>query len=331
MAKRDPQDVKMSLGEHLDELRYRLMLGLIGPLVIAAVTMAFSDQIISWLVRPLLMAQRNAGLPIGMVNTNTLSTFTIYFQLCIITGLIVGVPWLFYQLWQFISPGLYLNEKSLVYRLIPSTMLLAASGVAFMYYVVLPFMLYFLLTFSLSIPMPSLEPNFLESQIGEKHEIRVTEDNRPAVKLPVLLADPEEHTVGDAWVKVPENELRVDLGHEVLRAKLEKEAAVHPFPDVAAYMDLVLMMALAFAFAFQTPMVIFVLGWIGIVTHAQLANVRKYAILASVVIAAVLTPSGDITTLAFLAVPLYLLYELGILLVRFFCKRPAEPDAAADE
>lgn len=333
MAKRNYDDVKMSLGEHLEELRHRLFLGLIGPVVIAGVTMAFSNHILSWLIRPLLMAQKNAGLPIGVVNTNTLSTFTLYFQLCIITGLIVGVPWLFYQLWKFIAPGLYPKEKGLVYQLIPTTMLLAATGVAFMYYIVLPFMLYFLLTFSLSIPMPSLEPNFLESQIAAPVETPEGPETPepPPIKLPIRTQDPTEIEPGHAWVKMPEHELRINTGTEILRAKLEKAAAVHPFPDVAAYMDLVLMMALAFAFAFQTPMVIFVLGRIGIVNHVQLGSIRKFALLASVILAAILTPSGDLTSLAFLAVPLYLLYELGIVLVRCFCKPPSEPDTAADE
>lgn len=98
-------------------------------------------------------------------------------------------------------------------------------------------------------------------------------------------------------------------------------------PDAVIYIKLVLMLALAFAVAFQLPLVIWTLGKVGIFDHQQLRGARKYALFGCVVVAAILTPTADPVSLALLAVPLYGLYELGILLVRMTPRDEADTEA----
>ena len=321
----------MSLGEHLEELRYRLLLGLAGPLAIAIIALVFGRHILMWLARPALVALHSRNLPPQLLNTDAVSPFTLYMKVSLVTGLIFGLPWLFYQVWQFIAPGLYRHERKLIYRLIPGSIVLSVAGVAFMYYVLLPLMLYFLLGFTLQLPMPSLEPTVFERMLFKKPiAVEATPDLTP-FRLPIVTEDPTQTATGDAWVKLPERELRVNLGEHVLSARLSDSSAVTPWLEMSKYIGLVGMLAIANALAFQLPLVMLTLGWVGMFDAQQFASVRKYALFLCVVLGAVLTPSGDPLTLALMALPLYGLYELGIVLVRWTAtKRESEgPEAEA--
>ncbi len=330
MAYKDPEDVKMSLGDHLDDLRYRLLLGLIGPVAIMIAALYFSPGIIKWLQRPLHVALQQNGLPPETINTNILGGFSIYLNVSFMTGLILGIPWLFYQLWMFIAPGLYPKKRKLVYRIIPGSLVLAIVGVLFMYYVILPITLHFLIQFSMGIPIADLTPNIIERSLIDSSGIATTDPGLALPQFPVLADDPKVHGLGQAWLKVPENELRFDMDGKgkILHLKLTEHMAMKPLPDAQTYYSLVLMMAAGFAIAFQLPMVMLVVGWVGMFDAQQFRGARRYAVLTCVILGAVLTPTGDPITLSLLAVPLYLLYELGILLIVWFAAKPKEPKEA---
>lgn len=329
MALPDPEEVRMSLGDHLDELRYRLLMGFAGPLVIAIVALVFGQYILMWLTQPAFVALRSLNQPPQMLNTNAVSVFALYMKVSFVTGLVFGLPWLFYQLWMFIAPGLYKHERKLVYRLIPGSVALSVLGVLFMYYIMLPLMLYFLLSFTVSMPTPNLDPTWLQDLLFEEGKATAATPDISPLQLPIVTADPTETAPGHAWVKMPESELRVDIGDVVLSARLSSSSAIAPWLEIGQYISLVAMLAIAVALAFQLPLVMLTLGWVGIFDAAQFAAVRKYALLGCVVVSAVLTPSGDLLSLSLLAVPLYGLYELGILLVRWTAGNREGPEAEA--
>ncbi len=135
------QDVKMTIWEHLNELRSRLVRAAIGMLVTTSVAWAYRVQILAWLVRPYEKAWMGRHMP-GSPELQTLSpgdVFVGYLQLSLVAGVIAAAPVIFYQLWAFISPGLYQKEKRFVIPFVVFSTTLFLSGVAFAYYVAFPF------------------------------------------------------------------------------------------------------------------------------------------------------------------------------------------------
>lgn len=309
MALPDPEDVKMSLGDHLGELRYRLLLGLAGPVVIAVVTGFFySRDLVNALTEPAKAALRAHGHPDQLIYLHPLDFFNAWIKVCIVTGLILGLPWLFYQLWMFIAPGLYREERKIVHRLIPGSLVLSLVGVAFMYFVLLPTLFSFLLTFAEGFTPPADGGVPIAVYEGE------------LAKAPILGADPKDHKPGDMWVRGWSRRLCIDIDGEVLSVQLQRQHGFEPNWTLNYVMGFVTMLAFAFAIAFQLPMVLLALGWAGIVDYQQLGRARKYALLLCVIVAAIITPGSDPISLAYMSIPLYLLYEFGILLVRWFAK-----------
>lgn len=134
-------DVQMTLWEHLDELRGRIVRAALSLVVTAGVAWNFRVQILAWLVRPYENAWVEQNLP-GKPELQTLSPadiFVGYLQLTIMAAVIASAPVMFYQLWAFISPGLYDREKRLIYPFVFFSSLLFLAGVAFAYYVAFPF------------------------------------------------------------------------------------------------------------------------------------------------------------------------------------------------
>jgi sec-independent protein translocase protein TatC len=180
----------MSLGDHLEELRKRLMLGLVGPLVIMiVVAVFFGDAILAFLLEPGHRALEAAGFEPTLPHRHPAEVFNAWMRVCIVSGLIVGIPWLFYQLWMFVAPGLYPHERKVVYRLIPGSILLSAVGVLYLYFLLLPVILDFLLWFSGSLPEPP-PPAFA---------VAPYEGTLP--QAPILEADPEVRAPGDWWIR----------------------------------------------------------------------------------------------------------------------------------
>ncbi len=165
-----------------------------------------------------------------------------YFMVCIVTGLVLTSPWVFYQIWAFVAAGLYRHERSYFYRYLPFVLVLFLGGVFLCFFAVLPVTLDFLLQFNAWL---NIEPN-----------LRITEWIRFATILPLI-----------------------------------------------------------FGICFQTPLVMLMLERIGILTGEDFRAKRRMAILVMVVAAAIITPTQDPFSLALLAVPMVLLYELGLILI----------------
>ena len=135
------QDVKMTIWEHLNELRSRLVRAAIGMLITSGVAWAYRVKILAWLIKPYERAWMDRHMP-GLPELQTLSpgdVFIGYLQLSLVAGIIAAAPIIFYQLWAFISPGLYQKEKRFVIPFVVFSTTLFLSGVAFAYYVAFPF------------------------------------------------------------------------------------------------------------------------------------------------------------------------------------------------
>lgn len=223
---------------HLLELRDRLLKAIVGVLVVALPLMVYAKELYGWLAHPLL-----AMMPEGttMIATEVASPFVTPMKFAALLGFIIAIPWVLFQVWAFVAPGLYKSERRLVFPLMASSTILFYCGVAFAYFLVMP----------------------------------------AVFKFMVAIA--------------PEG--------------------VSMMTDISKYLDFVLGMFLAFGFAFETPVALVLLVWTGFVTPAQLTKNREYVFVGAFVVGAIFTPP-DILSQFMLAIPVYLLYELGIVAAR---------------
>ncbi|MFC0135816.1 twin-arginine translocase subunit TatC [Massilia eurypsychrophila] len=238
---------------HLIELRDRLVKSSIGIALICTVLMLWPGPaaIYDYIARPMI-----ASLPVGskMIATGVIAPFLVPMKVTLVIAFILALPWVFYQLWAFIAPGLYTHEKKLVLPLVLSSSLLFMGGVAFCYFFVFGRVFKFIGEFA-----PS--------------SIAVT-------------------------------------------------------PDIENYLDFVMSMCLAFGATFEVPVVVVILVRMGVVSVAKLKEVRPYAIVGAFVIAAIVTPPDVVSQLA-LALPMCLLFELGILIAPVFVKHTQAPEETA--
>jgi sec-independent protein translocase protein TatC len=236
-------DNQQSLIAHLIELRDRLLRGVIAVLILTAILMPFSNDLYHFLSEPLL---RHLPETSTMIATEVASPFLIPFKLTLSTAILLAIPILLYQLWAFIAPGLYDNERKLVFPLLFASTVLFFLGIVFAYYAVFPLIFGFL-----------------------------------------TQAAPE---------------------------------GVAVMTDISSYLDFVLKLFFAFGIAFEVPIATLLLIWTGASTVESLAEKRPYIIVGAFVIGMLLTPP-DIISQTLLALPVWLLFELGLLCSRLLPKK----------
>jgi sec-independent protein translocase protein TatC len=251
MADDNAPGIQETFISHLIELRTRLVRASAVVLVVFIVLFAVwpgAAAVYDFLAQPMMNA-----LPEGskMIATGVITPFMVPMKVTMMLALMISLPWVLYQAWAFVAPGLYTHEKRLVAPLIISSSALFILGVAFCYYFVFGTVFKFINEFA-----------------------------------------PKSISVA---------------------------------PDIENYLDFVLTMCLAFGLTFEVPVVVIVLVRMGLVTVEKLKSIRPYVIVGAFVIAAVVTPP-DVMSQLFLAVPLCLLYELGLLLAPFFEKATQAPE-----
>ena len=298
----------MGLGEHLQELRKRLIYAIVGLIPIFIVACIYGRQILDIVLMPVRAALHNAGEPSALQTTSVFEVFYNAFKASAIVTLIIGGPWIIYQLWQFVAPGLYSRERRFVYILAPLSMILSLCALAFMYFIIMPTMLGFLITFNagtfnakpLAGPLP------------------------PGITLPtipVLKLDPIDPPLGAEWINTEVMERRTSIGpgHDgkviVVGTPVSQSGGLLQQFRVGETLDTFVTFALGCAVAFQTPVVVLLLGWAGIVTTQGLRTYWRHVFVACAVLGAVLTPSPDPASMLLLTIPMYLLYELGLTLL----------------
>jgi sec-independent protein translocase protein TatC len=324
----------MSFGDHLEDLRKRVFLAIIGIIPIFAIAFGFGRTLLRLIIEPAQTQLIKAGEGAQLISTSPVETFSSVIKIALIVTVLVGAPWILYQLWRFISPGLYKHERRVVHLLLPFSGLLTIGSVLFLYYVILPVILAFFIAFGARV---SGEPSVPVAPIPEGIVMPT---------IPVLEADPEAIEQGMMWINQTSNQLRVCYGFEedgtpIIRLlSMNANVGISPMYKISEYIKTVLSMGLAFGIAFQTPVVVVMLGWVGIINPRTMRKYRKHALGVSVILGAVLTPA-DPLSMILLAGPLYLLYELGLFILqilpieRVVGKNPMEaaqdPSAVTDE
>jgi sec-independent protein translocase protein TatC len=299
----------MSFGDHLDELRRRLIYAMLTVLPIFILCVVFGNQLLEFLLTPAKAQLRAANLPGSFIVTNPLEAFTAWIKVAFVITLVIGVPAILLQLWLFVSPGLHSHERRFALFLVPMSLVLSVVGLAFLYYVMLPAMLAFLVNFGAGVGQPRTALVELPPGVA------------PLI-VPSIPGDPASPPPGALWFNSELAQLRINAAGEgrapvVLGTQLMRDAGISQQYRVSEYVSLVFTMSLAFVIGFQTPVVVLLLGWMGIVDRPMLARKRKHAFFSAFVVAAILTPSPDPFSMTLLAFPLYFLYELGLILLRF--------------
>ncbi|HJX16703.1 MAG TPA: twin-arginine translocase subunit TatC [Acidiferrobacterales bacterium] len=237
---------------HLIELRNRLVyaLGAVGAVFIVLMIVPGSNQVYAIIAQP-LMDVLPAGM--SMIATEVASPFLTPLKFTLAAAVTLSIPFLLYQVWAFVAPGLYKHEKHMVMPLVVSSVLLFYTGMAFAYFVVFP----------------------------------------TVFKLFVDILPP----------------------------------GVQMMTDIKAYLDFVFSMFFAFGLAFEIPVAVVILSSTGVVNPETLAAKRPYVIVGAFVVAAILTPP-DVASQFLLAVPMLILFEVGLFVARVLHRRRIAGDEA---
>ncbi len=227
----------MSFFEHLTELRKRLIYSLIAVGAGMVVGLLVAEKVFGFVARPMLAALREAHLEDKLIYTSPTGVINLLITLGLYLGIVIASPFVLYQLWMFIAPGLYKHERSAVMTFVFSSVFLFLAGIAFGYFVMLPYILKFLIGF---------------------------------------------------------------------------QGPFKPLISINEYFDLILIVLLGLGVIFELPVLIFFLSLFGIVTPRFLWNNFRYAILVIAIIAAVVTPTPDATTMVVFMAPMIALYFVGI-------------------
>jgi len=304
----DPEHYRMSIGDHLEELRWRMFFGLIGFILAAAVCLFYGKRVMSAFCAPMTRTLMERGINPQMVYNEVGEPFMVFIQISLITAAAFSAPWMLYQMWMFIATGLYPHERKWVTRYIPLSISLLISGMLFVYFLVLPWTVQFFVDFGNSIPLPTVE-----QKIVEKHP--------PLMNLQTLMGDPADPQEGDVWFNKWEMKIKIyikgsdGVGHAQIIQFLPG-SMLAPQISLDKYIDMVVMMLLTFGLSFQLPLLVMALVRIGIVEIATLKKGRRIVYFILLIVASVITPGDVITATIALTIPLALLYELGIFLSR---------------
>lgn len=256
----DVESSRAPLLEHLNELRSRLIKSLLALSVATIGCFFFAEDIYGLLVRPFAtVAEEIRGSQLEFIFTAPMEYFFAQLKLAVFAGLFVAFPYLAFQVYAFVAPGLYKSERGAFWPYLVMAPILFALGAAFVYFLMLPMLARF--------------------------------------------------TVSMEQVEAAGTTIRM-------------------MPRVGDYLALVMALMLAFGLSFQLPLVLTLLGRIGVVSASMLANGRKYAIVGILAFSAVFTPPDPMSQIL-LAVPVYMLYEISIFCVKLIEKRAAAEDAAA--
>lgn len=247
----DEAGADQSFLSHLVELRQRLVRAALSIVIVFLALTPFMKQIFDLLSQPMM-----AALPAGtkLLATGVITPFMVPLKVTLFTAFVIALPYVLYQAWAFVAPGLYKHEKRLALPIVASSVAMFGVGMAYCYFIVFGFVFRFIAGFA-------------------------------------------PDTVAVA-------------------------------PDIEAYFSFVLGMFLAFGLAFEMPVVVLLLVRFGIASVEQLKQARPYVIVGAFVIAAIFTPP-DVLSQLLLAIPLCLLYELGLRLAPLAAKRQAPDEASA--
>jgi sec-independent protein translocase protein TatC len=245
----------MSLGEHIDELRKRLIYSLIGAAITTTFSFFFASKIIAYLRLPYDNAMRHLNLEPHLQLFAPAEGFMLYMKIATWSGLVLASPWIFYQLWKFVGAGLYWKEKRYVYIAVPVSAILFLIGTLFAALYIAPYTITFFIVFNRDV-------------MGSDSPFR--------------------------------------------------------FSD---YISFIVNTMVVFGVCFQTPVAMYFLNKVGLVSLEFLTKSRRYVIFIITVVAGLFSPGADAISLLAMAIPLYLLYEVGVIVIRFWGKKEEKASA----
>lgn len=319
----DPADeVRMSLGEHLDELRLRLVRALLGFVIAFVVCLVFSrSHTLPFFAAPLLKVLIENDISPQLYVTGAADPFVVYVKVSLIGGAVLASPWIVWQAWAFVAAGLYARERKAVTRYVPLSIGLVVAAVSFVYWVVLPMTLQFFVAFAATIPMPDQ----FQPDPSPMSATQQAAEGLSLASVPSYRADPVEPQPYQFWFNESQQRLKIFVDGRVRVVQLLPENLVSPLITLPGYIDLVMMMLATFAVSFQLPLGVLAVGALNIATLEELRGARKMVYFVMVIAAAVITPGDALTATVALLVPLAGLYELGLVLVAARGKRGETP------
>jgi len=302
----------MTIGEHLEELRARVVLGLLGFSVAAIVCLLVGkDYLVPAFCRPLIIAMAEEHLNPQLIVTEAQEGFMVWIKISLICAAAIASPWMVYQVWKFVASGLYPTERKVVTKYLPLSITLLISGMLFLYFYVLPISVKFFFVFNNEIPleMPKI-------QVDPK----TIPSTQPSVVIPQIIGDPPNPAPFQLWFDRSENRLKMFLPNESHRHEVQvipfgPSTLIAPMIALARYIDMVVNMLLAFGISFQMPLVVLALVKVGIFEISTLRKMRRYVYFIIAVIAGCIIPDAAMGMIM-LMIPLILLYELGIFLAQ---------------
>jgi len=307
--------VRMSFGDHLEELRSRLIRALLGVAVCAVGGLFFAKELLAWILQPALVVLRARGQEAVLQVLSPPDTFIIYLKVGLLSGVIIATPWVLHQIWQFVASGLYAHERRFVRTFAPVSVVLFGAGVLFMYFLVLPVVLIFFVGFSMGIPMPRTQPSWLQrlmipSEAPTSQPASVPEP----MAIPLVSQPPEDAAPGDVWFDTSTDRLQLMTADGIRSLPMRVADTPNPVRSefgLNFYVSFVLSLALAFGLAFELPVAVVFLVLTRIVPVALFSRSRRYVIFGIFVAAAILTPP-DVVSQILLAIPMLLLFEGGL-------------------
>ncbi len=320
---------RMSFGDHLEELRIRAILALVGLFVGTALSLIFARQLLRIIFRPLLVVLDANGLRPAVTSLGIQDGFISYLKMGILAGVILSMPWIVYQIWLFVAAGLYKHEQKFVKLFGPVSAGLFALGVVFLYFVVLPIVLSFFVRFNQSLGVAELDRGSLTSALAMDEPAPTSQPEGKSdgsaehvvlgsTRIPVLATPPENPAIGAVWVDAIQHKLRISTNAGLLSVHLDVgqgPGMVRSEVALSLYISMVLTLALAFGISFELPVAVVFLSMIGVATADQMGKARRYIAFGIFVLAAMLTPP-DVISQVMLAVPMVALFEGGLLAAR---------------
>ncbi len=326
----------MGFGEHLEELRRRVIYAILGGVVGIAFCLYHVNDVIGMLYQPYFLALRNAGYPGNLIYQNPLGSFISAMVLGMQAGLVLASPWIIYQAWRFVAVGLYPRERKLVYKYMGPSMFLFAVGVAFFFFLVLPVLLKFTMQFNTQLPPPSAQPYGVEKWLypatsSPQDFAKLPSGNKAhLLQIPIVRSDPTKFAPGAAvmWYNAVDHQLKLHVNQLTLAlSTVPANSIFASYPLFKEYRSFVVIMCLIFGLSFELPMVMLILSQIGIVKASQFRKMWRIAIMTLAVTAILLAPSPDVFTFLSVFIPLVLLYVLGLILATVATHRRELADA----
>ena len=298
----DPDSYRMTVGEHLEELRWRMILALIGFAVVLGVCLFFGTEVLSAFCAPLVNTLAKYDINPQVVTDEVGEGFMTFIEISVISAAALASPWILYQVWQFVAAGLYPHERKYVTRYLPLSISLLVSGMLFVYFLVLPWTIEFFITFSTGIPL----------RLAQQTSMVAPPTTQPLLQVPIVKGQPNGVPDGGLYFDRSDMRLKLFINGVPRVIAINSNQLIAPEIKLSTYIDLVVGMLITFGLAFQLPLVVLALERIGIIEVAALKSARRYVYFGMSILAAAITPGDVVTATVALIVPLCALYELGI-------------------